>query len=417
MIEPGSGLFEAPACAPDPRRRAMAMRAFLCQNVAIGSTFGSFGVLILTLQQRFGVGRGLASLGIALAVLMMGIGSPLSARMIGRYGLRTTMLCGVMLSGLGNLALAFAPGFGWVLLVYALPIGLGLAMFGPFPASALVARWFQPRPALAIGFVNMPVLVALVPLITVPLLRDFGLTGLYLVLAAMHLALLPCAWGIIDAPVGMAISGAASDLAVTHAGAARVVTRPLFWCIALGSGVLHAAGIAASSHIVALGIEAGLAAQPSAMLLSVMGTASVAGAFGAGLLCARIGAPATLALIAATTGLGWLVLMASHTILVMAALTAVLGAGGAGVFPSINVLVGERFGPGAMVRTIGLLGVLTLPFTFGLPPLAGVLHDQTGGYAAVGLAIALACGVVTALFLAVARNSRAAHIERLAASF
>ncbi|WP_353227308.1 MFS transporter [Novosphingobium sp.] len=388
------------ATAPDPRRNAMALRAFLCQNVAIGSAFGSFGVIVLTFQQQFGVGRGLATLGIALAVLAMGVGSPIAARMIGRIGLRATMMTGVVLSGGGNLMLAFAPNFAVVLLAYALPIGFGLAMFGPFPASVLAARWFQPKPGPAIGFVNMPVLIALVPLMVTPLLTRFGLTGLFVTLAAMHVLLLPFVWGIIDAPDGMVLPAPAAR---AGAAAGRVLTRPLFWFIATGSGVLHASGIAASSHIVALGIESGLASQPAALLLSVMGTASIAGAFGAGLLCARIGAPATLALIAATTALGWLGLLSVHGLIAMALLTAVLGAGGAGVFPSINVLVGERFGLTAAVRTVGLLGLVTLPFNFGLPPLAGVLHDRTGGYGAVALAIALGCGAITLLFLIMAR--------------
>ncbi|KUR81073.1 CynX/NimT family MFS transporter [Novosphingobium sp. Fuku2-ISO-50] len=385
---------------PDPRRHAMALRAFLCQNVAIGSTFGSFGVAVLTLQQRFGVGRGMASLGIALAVLMMGVGSPIAARMIGRIGLRATMLIGIVLSGSGNLALAFAPGFGVVLLAYALPIGLGLAMFGPFPSSVLAARWFQPKPGPAIGFVNMPVLVALVPLGVGPLLHSFGLTGVYVALAGLHALLLPFAWGIVDAPMGLVLP-ASSVKSAPDAG--PVLSRPLFWFIAIGSGVLHAAGITVSSHIVALGIEAGLGAGSAAMLLSVMGTASIAGAFGAGLLCARIGAPMTLALIAATNALAWLALLSLHDFALMAPLIALLGAGGAGVFPSVNVLVGEQFGLAAAVRVVGLLGLATLPFNFGLPPLAGVLHDRTGGYAAVGVAIAVACGTITLLFLAMAR--------------
>jgi len=391
----------------DPRRNAMALRGFLCQNVAIGSAFGSFGVVVLTLQERYGVGRGMASLGIALAVLVMGVGSPLSGRLIGRIGLRATMMIGIVLSGLGNLALAFAPGYGVVLLAYALPIGLGLAMFGPFPASILAARWFQPKPGPAIGFVNMPVLIALVPLMVGPLLRGYGLPGLYCALAAIHLVLLPFAWGIVDAPEGIAL---AASPATSTPVAVRVLSRPLFWFIATGSGLLHATGIVVASHVVALGIEAGLPSGHAAMLLSIMGAASIAGAFGAGLLSARIGAPGTLALIASTTGLAWLVLMSSHVFLIMAAVTAVLGAGGAGVFPSINVLVGERFGLGAAVRTVGLLGMMTLPFNFGLPPLAGVLHDRTGGYAAVAIAIAVACGAVTLMFLVMARMGRQATI-------
>eukprot|EP01037_Dinobryon_pediforme_P008085 gene8085-8166_t len=393
----------------------MALRAFLCQNVAIGSAFGSFGVIVLTLQARFGVGRGLATLGIALAVLMMGVGSPIAARMIARWGLRTTMLIGIVLSGFGNLVLAFAPSFTVVLLAYALPIGLGLAMFGPFPSSVLAARWFQPKPGPAIGFVNMPVLVALVPLMVTPLVFHYGLTGLFCTLAAMHVLLLPFAWGVVDAPAGMVLPGpsaASGPSAAIGPSAApgqaapaqgRVLSRPLFWFIATGSGVLHASGIAASSHIVALGIESGLGAGSAALLLSVMGTASIAGAFGSGLLCGWIGAPLTLTLIAATTALAWGLLPATHALAVMVPLTVVLGAGGAGVFPSINVLVGERCGLGAAVRTIGLLGLATLPFNFGLPPMAGVLHDRAGGYGVVGLAVAVGCGVIALMFLMMAR--------------
>lgn len=401
----------AEAAAPqiDPRRNAMALRGFLCQNVAIGSAFGSFGVVVLTLQERYAVGRGMASLGIALAVLMMGIGSPLSGRLIGRIGLRWTMMAGIALSGLGNLALAFAPNYGVVLLAYAVPIGLGLAMFGPFPASILAARWFQPKPGPAIGFVNMPVLIALVPMAVGPLVHGYGLTGLYCALAALHLLLLPIAWGIVDAPAGEAQSAAP---AAATAGGARVLSRPLFWFVATGSGVLHATGIVVASHVVALGIEAGLHGSTAAMLLSIMGSASIIGAFGAGLLCARIGAPATLALIAATTALGWLVLMVSHVFVIMAVFVALLGAGGAGVFPAINVLVGERFGLAAAVRTVGLLGMMMLPFNFGLPPLAGVLHDRTGGYGAVALVIALACGAVMLMFLVMARLGRQTTLQK-----
>jgi len=384
-------------------RRAMALRGFLCQNVAIGCTFGSFGVAVPTLQRHYGVGSAMASLCLALVVMMMGLGSPLVGRMIERIGLRATMLTGLVLTGLGYVALAYAPSFPFVLLAYALPIGLGLAMFGPFPASVLAARWFQPNPGAAIGFVNTPVLGALVPMAIAPLLTALGLTGLFLLVACVHVLLLPVIHGIADPPE----SADAPVLiqAVSIAPPLRVLSRPLFWLIAVGSGILYASGVTGSSHVFALGIESGLGTDSAAMLLSIMGAASIAGAFGAGMLCSRIGAPLTLALIAGSMALAWLALLSLHEFAHMAPLIGVLGAGASGVFPVVNVLVGQGFGLPATVRVVGLLGLATLPLSFGLPPLVGMLHDTTGGYAASELALSAGCGLVAVIFLAVARWS------------
>jgi cyanate permease len=47
--------------------------------------------------------------------------------------------------------------------------------------------------------------------------------------------------------------------------------------------------------------------------------------------------------------------------------------------------------------------LLTLPLTFVLPPLAGVLHDATGGYAAVAAIIAALAAGVAILFFAAGR--------------
>lgn len=383
---------------PDPRRRGMIVRGFLCQNVAIGAAFGSFGVALLPLQGTFGIGRGMASLGIALAVMTMGLAAPLGAALIDRIGLRATMMAGIVLSALGYVMLAFAPNIGTVLVAYALPIGLGLVGFGPFPSTVLAGNWSRSNPGPAIGVVNMPLFMMLVPLAAVPLIREVGLTGLYLALAGLHLALLPIASGILDSPDGT--HTVRRKLAVP---AAAILTRPLFWGIALGSGVLHAAGIVASTHIVAFGSERGVAAGQAALLVSIMGAASIVGAFGSGLLCARIGAGRTLILIAAATGAGWLVLLGAQEWPLMAAMTLLIGAGGSAVFPAISVLSGERFGAEAVTRTLGLFGLATLPLNFGLPPLAGVLHDAVGSYDPVLLAIAGGCAGVALLYFAISR--------------
>jgi cyanate permease len=90
----------------------------------------------------------------------------------------------------------------------------------------------------------------------------------------------------------------------------------------------------------------------------------------------------------------------------MALASLMLGAGGAGVFPAVNMLSGRLFGQDSLPRVIGLFGLVTLPLTFFLPPLAGVLRDVIGGYAPVAAIIIGGCVLMTFIFFAMARASR-----------
>ena len=141
-----------------------------------------------------------------------------------------------------------------------------------------------------------------------------------------------------------------------------------------------------------------------------MGLSSVVGAFGAGVLCARIGGAATLAAIAFTVGIGWGVLSFAHGFALIAGMTLLLGLGGAGVFPALNVLAAEIFGANAVARTLGLFGTATLPLAFLLPPVAGAVVDATGRYLPVILAIVAACVIVAAITLTMARLRRASAL-------
>jgi len=403
---------------PQPGRWAMAVRGFLCQNVSVGCAFGGFGVAVGEIKAKYAVSMGLASMGLALAVLTMGLVSPLVARMIGHFGLRRTMLTGLMLSGLGYVALAFAPNIYVVLAAFGLLIGIGIAMFGPFPASVLASNWFQPNAGGALGFVNMPVMVALVPLLGVALIKSQGLPTFFLALAGIHVLLVPVVLGVIDAPPGMAAGGDAQGHGAESATSARaILTRPVFWAVVVGAGCLSAAGIVGISHIVAFATERGLPDADAALLLSIMGAASIIGSLLAGIIANRIGSANTLALIGALIAGGWAVLYATsfYPLLLMA--TLVLGACGAGVFPAVNMLGAQIFGVSALARVIGLFTLCTLPMNFLLPPAAGVLRDHSVNYNPVIVAIIAMAAAIMALFLIVARavGSRRAAPESASA--
>ncbi|MET0268952.1 MAG: MFS transporter [Sphingomonas sp.] len=388
----------------DPRARGMAMRAFLCQNVAIGSVFGTFGISVLPMQAHHGASRGLATLGLPLVVLAMGLAGPLAAAAMARIGLRATMLLGIMLAAAGYVAIAFAPSMAVVLAAYALPVGIGLALFGSVPASVLAGNWHQPDPGRAIGFVNMPVLMMLAPLIGLPVIARGGVPALFLALAALHLLLLPFAWGIVDRPAVADAPDRPVDAARGGAAVPRGVLRqPLFWTIVIGAGALNAIGITGSANLVPLLRELGVGSMQASVTATAYGLASVAGSLLAGLLCDRVGGMRTLGFLALGIAASWLALLVAGASGAALPAGVSLGLWGAGVFPAVNVLAAHLYGAASLPRVLGLFGICTLPLTFCLPPLAGVLHDAAGGYAPVIAVVAAGGALLALLFFAAGR--------------
>lgn len=390
---------------PLPGRWSMAARAFLCQNVASGCAFGAFGVTVIPLQEKFDISRGMATLGLALAVLVIGISAPFVATLIGRVGLRRTMSTGVVISGAGYTLLAIAPNIELILIAYALPIGVGLTMFGPFPSTVLTSGWFGDKAGGALGFVNMPVFIALLPIVGQLVIRDYDLPTLYLILAGLHLLLLPIALGIKDAPSirGSMEGPADAPAADVPMPAATLLRLPIFWLIALGAGALHAAAISGLTHLFAFGIERGIAAEQSALLLSLLGGASVVGSLLLGILVGRIGPLPALATLGIGFALSWIVFLLTSGFPFMAAAAIAVGACGAGVYPATSVLGAALFGQASLARVMGLLSLLMMPCTVCLPPLAGVLRDRAGSYEPVAMSIIGGTIAVAILFALLAR--------------
>ncbi len=393
-----------------PRGRGLMLaRAFFCQNVAIGCSFGGFSVSALPLQERFQSTRGVVSLGLALVVLAMGLAGPLVAAMLARLGLRKTMAIGVALSATGYLALAFAPNMTIALAAYAVLVGPGVAMFGPLPSSMLASNWFPHNQGKAVGVANVPLFVALVPLLAVAVIQRQGLSALLLWLAAMHLLLLPVVLGVSDRP--LADETASPEPAAHIAKALRLfsarelLVRPMFWLLVLGGGALSAVGIIGVSQVVALAIEKGVSPASAALLVSVMGGASVVGSLLVGAICDRVGGAKGLAGAALGLTCSWIILLTTSALPPMMLAMMLAGATSAGVFPCVAVLSAHAFGPVNLPRALSLYGLFSLPLTFLLPPGAGLLRDLAGNYAPVILSISACCSVISLMFFFVGRST------------
>jgi cyanate permease len=376
--------------------RAMLVRAFVAQNAAIGCIYGGFGISVLPLQERFAASRGAVSLGLSLVILATALAGLAVASLSRRFGLRRIILLGGTMCALGYTVLAFAPNLTIALLAFGLLVGPGVGLSGTLPAGILVSEWYPGARGRSIGLATMPVLGSLVPLAGAALIQRGGLTAFYLGLAALHAVSLPLLAGIREAPrAGRAAGSSFIPRAMTLR---RLLGQPLFWATILGAGLLNAISIISSAHMVGVLIERGLPTMQAALLASVMGASSIAGAVAIGWLCDRIGGAWALVAVAGGFTLAWAVIGLGAQLVAMVPAIMTIGVVGPGIFPGVSLLFTRAFGAATMPRAMAMFGMMAVPMTFVLPAVAGWVHDLAGSYHPVMTAITLASLAVAGLF-------------------
>jgi cyanate permease len=400
-----------PANHPDQGSRdflgwRMVALGFLAVNLAIGSTFGSFGVLIKPVAADFGASRGLASLGIAIILLLMGLSGPLLGVALRHLRIRTVMIAGALLMAAGFLLASRAPDFPTYLFAYSLVAGSGCALLGIIPSSTLVTNWFVARRGLAMGLISVPLIVALAPPAVAWLIEWRDWRFALVMQAVAVLLLLPFLLLVVDRPedIGQRSLGALPASAGTESSAplsgsqARLLRDRFFWGILLGAGLITCGGIVIVSHLVPYATDLGIEPTAAAMLMSVNGTASMVGALFCGWVADRIGARLTVGLLGVVLAVLWSLLLMFPVFPVIATLLLGIGLCAGGLHPAFAALLGNAFGREAFASALGLATLLMLPFTFAAAPLAGAIFDATGSYN-VAFTLQIACFVVAAAIL------------------
>lgn len=391
-------------------RGGMLLRAMLAQNVGTGCAFGGLGVSVLALQDRFQSSLGMATMGLSLTVFSMTALGPVTAGLISRSGLRSVMSVGVVTSLLGYVALAYASTMPLALAACALLIGPGAALFAALPPAVLASGWYPDERGKVMGIAYLPLFVTFIPLLGVGIIQRYGLTAFYLSISAIHLLLLPLMLGVKDPPAECREEQGIVETPALGSGPFLILGSALFWLIVLGDGILNGTAIAGSAHMLPIVEGYGVSVETGAILLSVSGASSIVGSLLAGYACDRLGSAKTLALAAMGFALAWLLIAATGWLPVLTLSAFLIGLCGAAVFPPVSALVVEVFGIDALPKVLGLVGVMTLPFTFMMAPATGWLHDLSGGYGSAFAALIATCLVAAATFLGMSR-----HLVRKAA--
>ena len=357
--------------------------ATTAQNLAIGITFGAYGLLIADLAEAFDAGRSQLSLGIALVSLVMGLCAPALGLLLDRWSIRGTMLLGTGLAATGFLLAAGASSLSVFLLSYGLIVGAGIAGFGVLPAGKLAANWFPHATGRALGIVSLPILVAVGPPLFGWILEVSDWRALLRGFALACLCLAPLLLLLRDQPPGAeSVSSHSAGAAARSPGEGwrSALADGRLWLLVLIGGAMFSGGIVLVTHVVQHALQLGVSLPQASLLLSVNGLAAIAGAALFGWLADRLRPTGALAINLALQALAWPVLIMQDSLVGLALATAVLGLCGGGAHPALSTLLGRIYGARRFGTMLGLLTLLVIPFNFGAAPIAGLFFDLAGSY-------------------------------------
>lgn len=390
--------------------------ATLTNNFATGLAFGSFGTIILAMEKEYDASRATSTLAISLMLVSLSLTAAILGRLIEKVSIRKVMLCGTLLASLAFGLASLARDATQLLAIYFALLGPATAMLGTLPSNTLAARWAtDDRRGLALGIVNMPIMIMIVPLAIAPLLLADGIRAVYQVLAVALLLFFPVVWFVRDrrGATPAEVIAIVAETEVDPAPTPPIMGSVYFWVLVVALGLLVGAGTMKLAHFVPLFTEQGRTFDEANMLLAISGGAGLIGSFLFGALADRIGGAKALMLNALIQAVMWTVFLAPVGLPILVVDALVVGACGAGAQAAIGVVLATLYGTKAFSRAFGLMSLFTLPFLFGLTPVASLLYETSGSYhLPMGLMI---CGFVVAalLFALLIKPERRRHMPTI----
>jgi MFS family permease len=375
-----------------PRAWLTVVATFFSSFVSLGIAY-SFGAFFGAMADEFDSTRGATAVIFGITTFLFFWLSLVTGRASDVWGPRPVLAVGAGCLLLGLLATSRVGSLGLGYVTYGAGVGIAAAC-GYIPMVATVGGWFQRHRATAVGLAvaGIGAGTLVISPVSAALIERYGWRDTYVVLGIAGAAMMLLCVPLIDRPPG-------------HPGRqpsqfGRALRSPVFRRLHLSA---LCSGLALFVPFVFVGQYAqdrGVGSVPAAVLVGVLGGASILARIGFGGLVRRFGSFTLYRLcfaLIASSFLIWLVAGSSYA--AMVAFVLVLGAGYGGFVALSTIVLAERMG------VVGLGSILGLFYTSqglgGLigPASAGWLIDRTGSYRAAIVAAAVLAGAARLLLM------------------
>ena len=353
----------------------------------------SFGVVLDEIKAEFGIGTGLTSLLFSISTFIYFVLGVFTGRLGDRFGPRRVLLAGAVSLGAGLWVTSLASNLWLGIATYGFGVGFGVAC-AYVPMVSAVGGWFERHRTSALG-----VAVAGIGLgqmvgaqFVERLIAEYGWRGTFQVLAVVATGLLLVAAVGARRPPSVATSGELPSVR-------RLMHNRRFALLYL-SMLLLSASLFIPIIFIKKYVDDGGGTR-GALLISIIGLASLLGRLGLGALGAVLPLMRLYQISYLVMGLSYLIwLFAGDNFTALVVFSLVMGSSYGGFIALSPAIAAQLFG---LTGLGGVLGALyTAAGVGGLagPPLAGLLIDSYGFSVAIVAAMCTALASVPLLVAA-----------------
>jgi len=372
--------------------------AFLLHFLDSGLYFYGFSVFYTPIREEFGWSAAVVAGAISFSRLEGGIEGPLVGYLIKRFGPRKIITIGVILTGLGYMAMIYVDSPLMLYLVYGGILSIGYNMGFTHGLSTLITNWFIKKRTRAMGLYALAAGIGgalIVPLISKSMVLYGWRTTAILCGLAFWVVGLPASYLFRNSPeeMGLLPDGLSpGDYIDPETGESKVVNaepeistkdalksvtfRRLLLAESLRTFLLGSIVLHQIPHLISIGLSADTAGG----ILGMMIFASIPGRVLFGFLGDRIKKNKLLAATMIIQGIGVLVLAFASNIIHVYAFVVIYGLTYGGCIPLLMAFRGDIFGRKNFAQMSGIMSPFRMIGNVVGPVMAGYLFDVTGSY-------------------------------------
>jgi len=370
-----------------------------------GGWFYSFGTLFKPISTDFGWPRATTSIAFSLSRLEGGIEGLVTGPLIDRFGSQLMVRVGFTMAALGFLLMSKIDTFWMFIISYSLLLSLGMNAGLYMPLQTSVAKWFDKKRGIALGFLTTGAALGgsiLVPL-TAWLITDYGWRIAVVVLAIAALIL---GWAVSSTlkphgpeHYGLRVDGetieSAEDVTSPETAPAEqgsigrsefglslreAMKTQAFWLLVIAFTCSHTAVSAIVVHEIPFIEDMGISKIVAAAALGTMTLMSAPGRLFGGWFADRWNVKYLYAVSSVAQAGGLFVLSRVTNMSWVWAFVVIYGISYGTRIPLEPAMRARYFGSKAFGSIMGYMNAFSVLGSFGGPYFAGWVFDTTGSY-------------------------------------